>query len=173
MYNAKQLSEIKQKIIRKITSEVDRANEDGLIEEILERYGIVYEETSISVNTRLMKILVFGSLAGKKKDFQGVLNKLGINLSNVEFINDYSELKRYSVDTLRFSTKYSDLLIGPIPHSQTGMGDNSSLIATIKSNPAEYPRVQLLEANNKLKITKTNFEKAIISTRYFDALDEY
>ena len=53
------------------------------------------------------------------------------------------------------------------------MGDNSSLIATIKSNPAEYPRVQLLEANNKLKITKTNFEKAIISTRYFDALDEY
>nr|WIF88312.1 hypothetical protein QOL21_07610 [Acholeplasma laidlawii] len=71
MYNAKQLSEIKQKIIRKITSEVDRANEDGLIEEILERYGIVYEETSISVNTRLMKILVFGSLAGKKKTSKG------------------------------------------------------------------------------------------------------
>lgn len=172
MYNSKQISEIKQRIIRKITSEVDKAIEEGTLEELLDRYDIYYEDDiAIPVNTRTMKILVFGALAGKKKDYQGILHKLKIDENNVEFIDNYSELKRYPVDKLRYSNIFSDLLIGPIPHSQVNMGDTSSLLATIKSHPSEYPRLHVLEANNELKITKTNFEKAICTTRYYEALN--
>ena len=44
MYSSRQISEIKLKIINKISREVDRANLDGAVGGILEKYNIVYEE---------------------------------------------------------------------------------------------------------------------------------
>lgn len=152
--------------------EVDLANEHGILQEVLDKYGIVFEDAlTIPVNTRTMKILVFGSLAGKKKDYQGILHRLGIDVNNVDFVDDFAELKRYPVAGLKHSVHYSDILFGPVPHSQVGMGDTSSFLATIKQNPSEYPRLLELLANQQLKITKTNFEEAILKTRYIEALN--
>lgn len=171
MYSGKLISELKQRIIRKISIEVDKANEEDNLECILDKYGIVFEDTLIMpVNTRTMKVIVFGSLAGKKKDYQGILNKLGIDLLNVDFIYNYADLKRYPVASLRHSSQYSDILFGPVPHSQVLMGDTNSFLAAIKRNPSDYPRLQELSANGQLKITKTNFESAIQKTRYYEAL---
>lgn len=160
-------------IIKKITLEIDNANERGTLQNVLEKYEVNLESNfTVPVNTRTMKIIVFGMLAGKKKDYQIVLKKLNIDLRNVDFVDDYAELKRYSVASLKHSNVYSDILIGPIPHCQVSMGDTSSFLATIKRNPSDYPRLQEMLGNGKLKIAKTNFEEAICKTRYFEALNQ-
>ncbi len=173
MYSSRQISEIKLKIINKISREVDRANLDGAVGGILEKYNIVYEEFgTMPVDTRTMKILVFGVLSGKKSDYQLAVKKMGINPDHVHFVDNYHELQKYPVAKLKNSVEYSDILFGPVPHSQNSMGNTSSFLATIKQSPKEYPRLIEMVANSKLKITKTNFEHAIIRTRYYENVDE-
>ncbi len=170
-YSTKQLAEIKLKIINKINNEVDNANLNGNIESVLKKYGI-YDETKgpIMVDTRTMKILVIGALAGKKNEYQKVVKEFGIDDSHVDFVDDYDTIKNYSVEKLRNSMEYSDIMVGPIPHKISNMENDNGLIQQIKQSPHEYPRLIELKANNKLKITKTNFREEIINTRYFENL---
>src|SRR5690554_2550323 len=171
MYSHKQIAEIKQKIINKIFKELDNAIMENEVNLFLDKYSIVYEESNtMFVDTRTMKILVFGAISGRKKDYQALVKKYGIDINHVVFESDYMELKKYPVVKLRNSTEYSDILYGPVPHSQSTMGDFSSFLSQIESSPSEYPRLVKLIANDKLKITKTNFEKGLQKTRYFKNL---
>lgn len=169
-YSLSQISKIKSKLFAKISAELDLANENDEIEEFLEKYGIVFEEDAIPVDTRTMKILVFGALAGKEKDYKMVVKKSGIEPEHVVFIQDYSELKRYNVAKLENSFDYSDIIFGPVPHKQIGIGDNSSFLAMIKKEPHKYPRVIEAVAEEKLKITITGLKRALLKTRYFEAI---
>lgn len=156
----------------KINKEISIAVKNGTFEEILERFGIsLLDEPVMAVNTRKMKILVLGELAGKLKEYQLVAKKSGINQDNIEFIN-YVEAKKLNASRLQYSNEYSDIICGPIPHKIEGMGDTSSLLALMENNPSKYPKLQKATANSALKITITRFRELLFKTRYFEALSQ-
>ena len=69
MYSASQISKIIQKIISKARRELELAQESDTVEEVMEKYGVTLNEEAMPVNPKVSKILVFGSLVGKEKDY--------------------------------------------------------------------------------------------------------
>lgn len=164
------LAKIKSKIFAKIAAEIEIANKEDLIDDLLKKYGIVIEQEQPYIDTRRAKILVLGALAGNVDDYKIQLSKLGLNKNNVDFISDYDELKRFDAQRLEYSTEYSDIIYGPNPHKQINIGDNSSLLTLLQRNPEKYPRVIEAVANNKLKISISSFREALLKTRLFESI---
>lgn len=137
---------------------------------MLEKYGVDIEEIPyFSGVTRRSKILVLGQLSEKIKDYQIVVMKLGIKEENLEFI-DYNGTKHLSVERLRYSNEYSDIICGPIPHKVEGMGDASSFISEMEKNPSEYPKLIKATANESLKFSITGFKNYMLRTRFFEEI---
>lgn len=168
-------AKIKSKVFAKISNELDIAIRDDELSEFLDKYGIVLEaEERLPINTRLAKILVFGQLAGSKKDYQITAKKFGINPDNIEFL-EYDEAKRFPSERLRNSTQYSDIIYGPAPHKCTEMGDTSSLLEEIRQRPMEYPRLIEAKSNTKgtnLKISISTFKDCLAKTFYYESMVE-
>lgn len=170
MYSQAQISRIAQKIIAKVRKELEIAQENDNLDELMEKYGIGFEEESMPVDSRKSKIIVFGALAGKLKDYIMAAKKLGISQENLVFISDYDELKRYDTAKLEYSLEYSDIIYGPTPHKTIGMGDENSLLAKIKREPNKYPKLQVATANGVLKLSIQSFKNALTNTRYFETM---
>ena len=68
-YSFTELSKIKSKVFAKISAELELANKNDEMDLFLDIYGIIIEEDAMYVDTRTMKILVFGALAGHLKDY--------------------------------------------------------------------------------------------------------
>lgn len=171
VYSLGQLSRIKQKIISKISVELDLANEDGTVQEILDKYGVVFEEDYIPVDTRRMKILVVGALAGSLKDYQFAAHKMGVEAENIEFENDYDKLKRFDAARLKDSYEYCDIIYGPNPHMQKNIEGFSSMLSMFKSEPERFPRVTIANTAHELKITISGLKQSLMKTRYFETLN--
>lgn len=171
IYSVRDLSKIKLLLINKISEEIDNANINGTIKEVLDKYNIIYNDAEpVIVDINQANILVFGALSGKKDIYKKLVKSYGINPNNVDFVDDYGDLKNFPVETLRNSHKYSDILFGPVPHSQKTMRETKSFLTTIRNNPIEYPNLIELRSNESLKITKTNFEEALLSTRLYNEI---
>lgn len=170
MYSQGQISRIIQKIVAKVSKELELAQEYDSVGEVMEKYGISFDEGPMPVDSRKSKILVFGALAGKQKDYIMAAKKLGIGQENLVFISDYDELNRYDTAKLEYSLEYSDIIYGPAPHKTTGMGDENSFLSKIKREPNKYPKLIVATANESLKLTITNFKNALTNTRYFEAM---
>lgn len=167
-YTQAQQSKILQKIIAKVRYEIEMACENDEINELLEKYGVTLEEGCMPVNRKTHKILVFGDLAGKENDYKKVAKKIGINERQLEFISDFKELKRFNTATLSYSNVYSDIIYGPNPHKQVGIGDYNSFLSAIKNEPKKYPRVIEALANSELKISISSFKEALLKTRLIE-----
>ena len=140
-YSKSQIADLKAKLMRKISAELDLAVKNDEVEDFLNKYCLEIEEIPYySGVTRRSKILVLGQLSGKTKDYLMAAKKLGVDSENLKFV-DYSEAKRLNVERLRYASEYSDVICGPIPHKVEGMGDTSSLLAKIEKNPPEYPKL--------------------------------
>ncbi len=168
IYTQAQQHKILNKIISKIRYEIEKACENDEIDELLIKYGVVLEESSMPVNPRTHKVLVFGALAGKENDYKKIAKNLGLRENQVDFISDYKELKRFNTTNLQYSNVYSDIIYGPNPHKQIEMGDTSSLLSVMKREPDKYPRVIEAHANSALKITISNFKEALLKTRLIE-----
>ncbi len=168
MYSDKQIKGILQKIISKAMRELELANENGTIDELLEDYGITLEESAPPVNPRTSKILVVGPTAGKLNDYLMSAKKLHIPESCIEFMRDYDKLTNINLTKFEYSETYSDIIFGPIPHSMEGIGDASNIIAKMEAESYKYPRIIRATANSELKLSITSFRKALSSTRYFE-----
>lgn len=166
-YTHKQKSAILQKIIDKISKEIFHAREDSEIDAIMNKYGVTLEESAMPINKNTSTILVLGALKGRKSDYQMTARKLNIPENNIEFVDDYSKMHSFNAEQLRYSDRYSDIIIGPTPHSIKNKGDFSSIIAMIENNPKEYPKLLKAIANNTLKITTSNFKELLQQTRYY------
>lgn len=168
-------SKIKARVFAKVSNELDIAIKEDELQAFLDKYGLVIEEEErLPINTRLAKILVFGQLAGSKKDYQMTAKKFGINPDNVVFL-DYDETKRFSAERLRNSTQYSDIIYGPAPHKCADMGDTSSLLEEIRKNPMEYPRLIEAKSNTvgtNLKISTSTFKDCLAKTFYYESMIE-
>lgn len=172
LYSQSQIADLKTKIIRKINAEIALALKNDTVDELLEKYGVELEEISYQSGvTRRSKILVLGQLSGKIKDYQMAAKKLGVKEDNLKFI-DYDGANHLSVERLRYSCEYSDIICGLIPHKVEGMGDTSSFIAEMEKNPSEYPKLIKMTANDCLKFSISGFKEAILKTRFFEEIIE-
>lgn len=172
VYSQSQIADLKSKIIRKINTEIALALKNDTMDELLKKYSVEMEEIQyLSGVTRRSKILVLGQLSGKIKNYQITAKKLGIKEENLEFV-DYIGVKHLNVERLRYSSEYSDIICGPIPHKVQGMGDTSSFIAELEKNPSQYPKLIKANANGSLKFSITGFKDYILRTRFFEEIVE-
>ena len=172
-YSFSEIAKIKSRIFAKIAKELEMANKNDEMDDLLDKYGIILEEDErMPINTRTYRILVIGELAGSKKDYQAAAKYVGINPDNIEFM-DYNESKRIDARRLEFSNVYSDIIYGPTPHKVGEMGDTSSLLALIEQNPMRYPRLIRSNANStdgRLKISISGFKDYLKRTFYYETL---
>ena len=167
-YSMRQIQMIVQKIIAKVQHELEIAQQNDSVEEVMEKYGVTLDENPVQVTPKTSKILVLGALAGKKDNYSLAAKKMNILPENIEFIYDYEKLTHFNAAKLRNSLVYSDIICGPMPHSIENK-NGSSLIAEIRNNPAEYPRLITAEAKSALKLSINSFRNALTKTRYFEA----
>ena len=174
-YSISEFAAIKAKIFAKVAKELELANKNDEMDEVLDKYGVVLEaEERMPINTRTHRILVIGELAGSRKDYQIAAKKMDINPDNIEFM-DYEESKRLDARRLEYSNDYSDIIYGPTPHKINEMGDTSSLLALIENNPMKYPRLIRSKTNStdgRLKITISGFKDYLKRTFYYETLLE-
>lgn len=113
--------------IDKISKEIFHTTEDSEIDAIMNKYGVTLEESAMPINKNTSTILVLGALKGRKSDYQMTARKLNIPENNIEFVDDYSKMHSFNAEQLRYSDRYSDIIIGPTPHSIKNKGDFSSI----------------------------------------------
>ena len=167
-YTDRQINLIIQKIISKARHELEIANENGTVDELMEEYGVTLEEGAMPVNPKSSKILIVGELAATKNEYVMRARKLHIPENNLEFEPDYEKLHKLNLTRLEYSDTYSDIIFGPVPHSMAGKGKDTSMISKMEKESDKYPRVIRAIANNELKLSITSFSKALRSTRYFE-----
>lgn len=106
------------------------------------------------------KILVIGDLSIKYSDLEGCLKSLGINKKRLEHIS-FDDINNYDITRLEYSDIYRLILLGPVPHSAKGMGDQTSVIISLENNP-NITKVKRLISGNKLKITKQSVKQCLL-----------
>lgn len=169
-YSNLYISKVKARALELIYREIDQAVQNNTLEQIIEKYGLSLDDGYIPVTTRTMRIIVIGALAGNVHDFKKAAKKHGINEDNIEFVSDYSKLKRFNGTVLKNSFEYSEIIYGPNPHKQVEIGDFSSALSEIKAKPNEYPRLLEAKVNNHLKLKISGFIKLLYRTRYYETL---
>ena len=174
-YSFGEIAKIKSRIFAKIAKELEMANKNDEMDDLLDKYGIILEEEErMPINTRTYRILVIGELAGNKRDYQAAAKTIGINPDNIEFM-DYEDSKRLDARRLEYSNDYSDIIYGPTPHKISEMGGTSSLLALIENNPMKYPRLIRSKTNStdgRLKISISGFKDYLKRTFYSETLLE-
>ena len=108
------------------------------------------------------KIVVFGDSQARPKDLYGIAKDLRITRDRIEFV-DHDESKRYDYRNLEYNHSVIAVMFGAVPHSTTGKGSDSSVIARMERKRDVFPRVIRLSANGSLKVTKTNFKEGLES----------
>ncbi|WP_306780040.1 hypothetical protein [Agathobacter rectalis] len=105
------------------------------------------------------KIIVIGQSEVGKDKLAAVAKKMGIAKDRFEFLLDYKDAKTFDFRKTQWSSKYSYILVGPMPHSGVAKGEYSSIISAIESE-AGYPPVVKMGTDG-LKITKTSFRNTL------------
>ena len=151
-----------ENIIDEVTQKILFANRMGELEELLESWGFgeLIPGASAYETYRDGKIVVIGGSEVKERDLLGIINDLGLDKNRFEFCLDYDKAKTYQYSKLRYTPSYRLVIFGAVPHSSTGKLDSSSVIAEMQ-NQEGYPRVEVLSANNAVKITKSNFRELL------------
>lgn len=173
LYDIDKLNEILEKIKDKITEELTLANRGGKeeFEKVLKKYGFsdTKEDSNPYIDLRTARILILGNLNIKKKDINGLCKSLDIDPDRLDYIS-YDEATNYSFENLRYSTKYSDVIVGGVPHKGKDIGEYSSIITFLESNPSELPNVIRCSDSNGLDINKTQLRKSLENTRIYKEL---
>lgn len=152
--------------IEKLTNEIIALyseNED--LHELLKENEELIETTNSSsvINQvptrRKLKILVLGASTIRPKDIIGIANRYGLSKDNLELKLDYVKNKRFDLNKIRYTSPFSGILIGPIAHKITGLGDHSSILELLKEEGFP-PSEAIREKSGELKITKTAISTA-------------
>lgn len=80
-------------------------------------------------------------------------------------MDDYDKIKNFNYDNLRNNPNDSDVIIDPAPHKSQGIGEYSSGMAMMETNPEEFPEVPRATANSKMKINKSFLKAALANTQ--------
>lgn len=147
--------------ITRITNSLLMEQDDEQFCLLLEKYGLVdllpstlsyFYDTQKNGN-----IILFGDSNLKMNQIHGCLKSLGIDKKRFEYVS-YDEVTNYNFKDLEYNNNYRLILMGPVPHSAKGMGDNNSVIEYLTKNKNVAKVVRL----DGLKVTKTSFKNAIV-----------
>lgn len=138
-----------------------RLNYSGRLNEVLSIMGLNNLINEQKIINRYGKIVVIGYSNTKIAKFLAVAKELGFNKNRFEFCLDYNEAKSFNYTKMQYSTKYSVVLIGAIPHNVKNKGNFSSIITAMEYQEG-YPPI-LRVGNNDLKLTKSSFETVLKS----------
>ena len=156
LLSTEELSEIIEEVERMLI----KANREGRLDELLEKIGVsMYKEPAYQTY-KSGTILIIGGSAVKENVLTKIAADMGIDKKRLEFCLNYEASKTFNYKKLYFNPSYSVVLFGAVPHSSTGKGNSSSVIAEME-NKEGYPRVERLWSNNELKITKSNFREKL------------
>ena len=163
-----ELIEIIEKIYQKLIKEVTTAYYDGNLQDVLDKYDMNEKISYSYYNANNAKILVIGATRVKVNELRAIAEEMGIPPKRIDFELEYDKIQKYNFGKLQYSMVYSDVLIGPMPHSTKGKGYSSSFIADTYNYPEKYPNIVKLVANNMLKITKISFREALKKTKLYN-----
>lgn len=175
MLNYTDLKNLIDEIYIKITEEITLANRSSEEElnAVLDKYGFSEKkENYLFCDVKSSKILVLGNTQLSVRDLGGIAKSMGIDPDRLDYELEYERITNYNVENLKYNTKYSDVLVGPVPHKAKGISGASSLIAYIEKNSEEFPKLIRMTDSNALKITKTSFREALTQTRLYKELYE-
>lgn len=168
----KELELLIEEVTQKVREDIIMANRSGTLEEILNRYNYVEEQEKWYSYPNTSKMIVIGSIEVKEKDVLGCLKILGIDKNRVEFYTDYEKLTNTNFGFLRNNFNYSDILVCAMPHKMIGIGESSSFISMIESNPKEFPTLtKIADESGNLKYSNSAFKKALIKTNMFKEIN--
>ncbi|TVP95874.1 MAG: hypothetical protein EA374_03065 [Acholeplasmatales bacterium] len=113
------------------------------------------------------KVVILGDLSVKKDIVYGLAKQIGFSRAQLEIHDDYEKIKTLNIHKYRHNPRYCGMIFGPLPHSSTGTGHASSLIAHVHQTEG-YPYHVNGIANAQLKLTKHVLEKCLrdIHTHY-------
>ena len=157
MFNRRDLVEELRKELspERIERMVDSLECDGKLNEFLKLIG--REELAEADYSPFVhrKIAVLGGSMAKSQHLLGIAKQLGFQKNQFEFCLSYDDMKTYHFEKLRNSSKYAAIVVGPVPHSTTGTGNYSSVIAAMEKDKG-YPPVFRVE-----KITRSSFRNVV------------
>ena len=138
-----------------------RLNRSGRLEELLSLLGLgellgITDEIECSNDG---KIIVIGQSEASKEKLIAVAKNLGITKDRFEFYLDYDDAKTFDFRRTQYSSNYSMILAGQMPHSGHAKGDYSSVITALEQQEGYPPVVRM--GTNGLKITKTSFHNTL------------
>lgn len=105
------------------------------------------------------QIIVIGNSEVDKEKLCAVAKNMGFNRDRFEFYLDYEDAKKFDFKKTQWSTKYSCILVGPMPHSGIAKGDYSSVIVALENEQGYPPVVRM--GTNGLKISKSSFRQTL------------
>ncbi len=136
-------------------------NRNGELETLLRLLGVqeylgIVEEEELQKDG---KIIVIGQSEVEKGKLAAVAKNLGIAKDRFEFFLNYEDAKSFDFKKTQWSSKYSYILVGQMPHSGNAKGDFSSVITALESQEGYPPVVRM--GTNGLKITKSSFRSTL------------
>ncbi len=174
MLDSQKLQFLIDEIYSKIVEEVTLANRSGSEElnKVLDKYGLGEKKQSFQYcNVRSSKIIVFGRVEIKQNVLDAISKDMGIHPDRIDYIS-YDDTTNYDISNLEYSNKYSDVLVGPVPHKAKNMGDYSSMIEAIESNSEKFPPlIRVMDETGNLRISKSSFRNALLKTQLFKELN--
>ncbi len=105
------------------------------------------------------KIIVIGESEVEKKTLEGVAKQYGIEKDRFEFYLNYKDAKTFDFRKTQWSSRYSCILAGQMPHSGLAKGDYGSIISALETQDGYPPVVRM--GLNGLKITKSSFRNTL------------
>lgn len=135
-------------------------------------YNADNDDTSEYTVCKPNKILVVGDSCVNVKDLKGIAKNLGFSSDQIDFELDFHIGKQINFQKYRYSSEYSDILVGPTCHKNKGIEDSSSLITEIENNRDIYPNLtRITDLDGTLKISKTSFKNALMKTTIYGELE--
>ncbi len=159
-----ELGELVQEVQEHIMINMFKANQSDILHSYLVDIGcekFLSVQNPIKINNKDGKILVLGQSDVKVKQLVGIAKKLGFPESRFDFHLDYLDAEKLNVFKFQYNRNYCAILVGPVPHKVHDIGDYNSMIEMMENEPG-YPPVKRLLNGQNLKISKTNFQEALI-----------
>ena len=156
IYSSEQMEEI----LNRFKLNLYKANQQGEIEKFLclhdfEEYLFEDEyDDSYESNLRRAKIAIISYRIKNKNDISSFLyKKYGIPKDRVEFIDTENG---FNINSIKYTSKFSDLIIGPVPHKLAGVCDNS-IISEIENNKEMFPKThRCIDSHGTLCLSKNS-----------------
>lgn len=149
----------------KLEKEAKLFNNTGDLNLFKNKYKFVDSDSKQVVVNDNAQILILGLTSNgiKSKDIEGIFKKHKLS-DSYECIN-YDSLTNFDFSTLEYSSKYSDIFVGPIPHKVRGIKSDNPLNVLIDNSEKIYPKIHVLKStSHTLKITKENLKEAIVNS---------